>query len=309
VTEPRNESWPMRGVIPYVVQESADAAIECYVRAFGARMVGEAARDEAGRIMNVALEINGGILMMMDQLPECGVNPTAAGQGNTLQLVVRDGQGWWDRAVAAGCTVTMPFAPQFWGDRYGRLKDPFGLEWAIDEPGSENLANAEASRTAEHPHTLTLERVLSAPRLAVWRSWTEPDLLKQWYCPKPWSVPVAELDLRPGGRMNTVMQGPNGERMDNKGMWLEIEPMRRMVFTDAFTEGYVPAPQPFITVVVTLDDTGDGSTRMTWSARHANAADTAKHLEMGWEQGWNMAADQLEATAKSIAEGVPACHS
>ena len=59
----------------------------------------------------------------------------ATSKGMTLQLVTYDGDMWWNRAVAAGCTVTMPFTEQFWGDRYGRLRDPFGLDWAINEPG------------------------------------------------------------------------------------------------------------------------------------------------------------------------------
>ncbi|MCW5965511.1 MAG: SRPBCC domain-containing protein [Bryobacterales bacterium] len=309
MTEPRNESWPMKGVIPYLVLEDASAAIECYTRAFGARMVGEVTRDQAGRIMNVALEINGGVMMLMDHTPGSGYPPAASNQGNTLQLVVRDGQAWWDRAVAAGCTVTMPFAKQFWGDFYGRLQDPFGLDWAIDAPSLDAIAKAEAASQPEAPHTLKLERVIAAQRVSVWRCWTDAELLRQWFCPKPWSVSAADFDLKPGGRMNTVMEGPNGERIENQGIWLEIEPMRRLVFTDAFTEGYVPAAEPFITAVVTLDDTEDGHTRMTWSARHSNAEATAKHREMGWEQGWNAAVDQLDAIAQTIEKEGSACHS
>lgn len=67
-------------------------------------------------------------------------------------------------------------------------------------------------------HVLRLVRTLTAPRAAVWRCWTEPELLQQWFCPQPWTVPEADFDLRPGGRMNTVMAGPNGERVDNQGI-------------------------------------------------------------------------------------------
>lgn len=51
-------------------------------------------------------------------------------------LVVGDGDFWWNPAVAAGCTVVMPFARRFWGDRFGLLRDPFGIDWAIDEPAA-----------------------------------------------------------------------------------------------------------------------------------------------------------------------------
>jgi uncharacterized protein YbaA (DUF1428 family)/uncharacterized protein YndB with AHSA1/START domain len=154
---------------------------------------------------------------------------------------------------------------------------------------------------AENELTLTLERTLSAPRSVVWRCWTDTALLKQWYCPKPWTVPEADFDLRVGGRMNTVMAGPNGERFEGKGMWLAIEPMERLVFTDAYTEGFMPAAEPFMTGVVQLADAPNGHTRMTWSARHANTDTKAKHLAMGWEAGWNAAADQLDALVQTLA--------
>lgn len=157
----------------------------------------------------------------------------------------------------------------------------------------------------EGEHTLTLVRTLAAPRSVVWRCWTETDLLKQWFCPKPWTVPEADFDLRVGGRMNTVMAGPNGERFEGLGMWLAIEPMHKLVFTDAYTEGFVPTPQPFMTGVVQLADAPTSHTHMTWSARHATAEAKAKHLEMGWEAGWNAATDQLEALAQTLVPTEP----
>ncbi len=299
----QDRPWLMKGVIPYLGLEDADAAIAFYRRAFGARTIGEVVRDEASRIMNVGLEINGGVLMLMHHMPELNEPPAKGWLNQTLQLVVADGQGWWDRAVAAGCSVTMPFETQFWGDRYGRLTDPFGMHWAIDEPSAAAQAAQLAARQDEGEHTLTLERTIQAPRAVVWRCWTEPDLLKQWFCPKPWSVPEADFDLRVGGRMNTVMAGPNGERVHGKGIWLEVEPMRRLVFTDAFTEGFVPAPEPFMTGVVALQDAAAACTQLTWSARHANAQASARHREMGWEPGWNAAVDQLDALAQALVKG------
>ena len=60
-------------------------------------------------------------------------------------------------------------------------------------------------------HALTLSRLIPAPRAAIWRCWTEPELLKQWFCPKPWGVSHAELDVRPGGSSVIVMRGPEGQ--------------------------------------------------------------------------------------------------
>ena len=82
-------------------------------------------------------------------------------------------------------------------------------------------------------HELTLSRIIDAPRDKVWRCWTEPELLMQWYCPRPWRVTRAELDVRPGGRSYVLMEGPNGEQAPNPGVYLEVVPGRKLVMTDA----------------------------------------------------------------------------
>lgn len=148
---------------------------------------------------------------------------------------------------------------------------------------------------------VVIGRVIDAPRSAVWRCWTEEALLKQWYCPKPWSVPEAEFDLRPGGRFNTVFVGPDGERMENEGIWLEINSEERLTFTDFYTEGFVPQGEGFMTGFVELSDMPDGKARLVWGARHRNAEAVQRHLDMGMLDGWNICVEQLEETAKSIA--------
>lgn len=153
----------------------------------------------------------------------------------------------------------------------------------------------------EAPFSLVLRREIAAPRAAVWRCWTEAHLLQQWYCPKPWTVPEAEIDLRPGGRMNCVMQGPDGTRIEVKGIWLAIEPETRLIFTDAYAEGFLPQPDSFMTGFVELADAPDGGTALTWGARHRNEADVQKHLEMGFEEGWKAASNQLDELARRIA--------
>lgn len=133
----RPDPAAMRGVIPYVSLDGRAAeAAEFYARAFGARDLGRFPDEQnPGRLMHVQIEINGGSLMMTDcHAPWQTEAPKP--QGFNLQLVVADGDAWWSRALAAGCTVVMPFERQFWGDRWGMLRDPFGLEWAIDEPAA-----------------------------------------------------------------------------------------------------------------------------------------------------------------------------
>ncbi len=154
--------------------------------------------------------------------------------------------------------------------------------------------------TAEPKHVLTLKRVLDAPVAALWRCWTEPDLLNQWFCPKPWYVTDSRVDLRPGGEFFCVMNGPDGERFENLGVCLEAEPQRRLVFTDAFKPGWIPSDRAFITSHVDFEDAGQGRTNYTWRALHWSEETLKEHEAMGFHEGWGKAADQLEELAKTL---------
>lgn len=150
--------------------------------------------------------------------------------------------------------------------------------------------------------TLKIERTIHAPRAVVWRCWTETELLRQWFCPKPWSVPEADFAVRPGGRMNVTMAGPNGERHDMTGSFLEVVPGQRLVFTDSLAEDYMPQANPFMTGFVELSDNPDGTTSMAWGARHATEEAVKQHLDMGFEAGWDAAAKQLDELARTTAQ-------
>lgn len=147
---------------------------------------------------------------------------------------------------------------------------------------------------------LKVERVINAPRSIVWQCWTDLALFKQWFCPQPLQVTQAEFELRPGGRMNTLMEGPDNARVDSKGVWLEVVPYSRLVFTDAFTEGFVPTAEPFLTWCAEFVDESTEKTKMTWGARHRSNEDVKRHLEMGFEEGWNTAVDQLDDLARRV---------
>ncbi|MFC3569784.1 SRPBCC family protein [Paracoccus sp. TOH] len=153
--------------------------------------------------------------------------------------------------------------------------------------------------THEPKHMLVLDRVLDAPAAKLWRCWTESELLKQWFCPKPWFVSEARLDLRPGGEFYSVMNGPDGERFENFGVFLEIEPERRLVTTDAFLPGWIPTERAFMAAHVRFEPQGD-KTHYVARAMHWNDETLKQHEQMGFHQGWNMAADQLEALARSL---------
>ena len=125
------ETAPLKGgVVPYLMVQGAAAAIEFYKKALGAEEVGPRAPLEDGRILNSRIDINGGSIMLMDPMPEHGY-PATTHDGFNLHLHVDDADAWFERAVAAGCAVVMPMSLQFWGDRYGMVKDPFGVTWAF----------------------------------------------------------------------------------------------------------------------------------------------------------------------------------
>lgn len=132
---PRPEERVMMGVIPYLAMGGkAAAAADFYIRAFGARDLGRMPLENGAGLMHAQVEINGGALMMTDHSMSSATDAPPMASGH-LQLVVGDGRMWFDRAVAAGCTVLEPFARQFWGDDWGLLQDPFGIKWAVLTPG------------------------------------------------------------------------------------------------------------------------------------------------------------------------------
>jgi uncharacterized protein YndB with AHSA1/START domain len=141
---------------------------------------------------------------------------------------------------------------------------------------------------------LVLTRIIDAPRQKLFKMWTDPELLKQWFAPLPYTTPVAELDVRPGGANLVVMRSPDGNEFPNRGLYLEVVENERLVFTDAYTKPWEPSPKPFMTVIITFEDE-DGKTRYTARVRHWTAADREAHEKMGFHQGWGQCTDQLAA--------------
>jgi uncharacterized protein YndB with AHSA1/START domain len=146
---------------------------------------------------------------------------------------------------------------------------------------------------------LVLTRLINAPREKVYRCWTEPQLMKQWFAPLPWTTPVVEVDVRPGGANLIVMRGPDGKDMPNRGIYLEVVPNERLVFTDAFVRAWEPSEKPFMTAILTFEDEG-GKTRYTARVHHWTVADKEAHEKMGFHQGWGICTDQLEALVAKI---------
>ena len=139
---------------------------------------------------------------------------------------------------------------------------------------------------------LVLTRLIDAPPEKLYRAWTDGELLKQWFAPKPYSTPVAELDVRPGGTTMVVMRGPDGKDMPLPGVYLEVVPNRRLVLTDAYVRAWEPSAKPFMTLIVTFAEEA-GKTRYTATVRHWTVDDREAHEKMGFHEGWGLCADQL----------------
>lgn len=153
---------------------------------------------------------------------------------------------------------------------------------------------------ASAKYELVLDRILDAPREALYRCWTDPSLMKQWFTPAPWKTVRVETDLRPGGASLVVMQSPEGQEFPNAGQYLEVVPNERLVFTDAYLGDWVPSDKPFMTAIVTFEDAGSGKTRYRAVARHWTEDDLKAHEAMGFHEGWGQVATQLEALAKTL---------
>ncbi len=150
-----------------------------------------------------------------------------------------------------------------------------------------------------HPNDLVLERIIEASPEAIFKAWTDPKMLKEWFVPKPWTLSDVKLDVRTGGSNSFVMNGPDGEKFPNAGVYLEVVPNEKIVFTDAYTTAWVPSDKPFFTAIVTFQDIGGGKTKYTAIARHWREEDRETHVKMGFHEGWGQCADQLaELVAK-----------
>lgn len=151
--------------------------------------------------------------------------------------------------------------------------------------------------------TLDLQQLrdIDLPLADVWRAWTEPEVLKEWFCPRPWKVVECEIDLRPGGIFRTVMQSPEGQNMPaSAGAYLAVHPEQRLVWTNALGPGFRPNPPAEDTqmgftfaVDLRLDPLPGGGTRYHARVMHATEAARDAHAAMGFEQGWNAALDQM----------------
>ncbi len=152
---------------------------------------------------------------------------------------------------------------------------------------------------------LSVTRYIDAPPETVYRVYTERTT--EWWVPKPWSTPAAEWDLRIGGRMYTEMRSPDGDTDGGEGVFLEVVPGERIVWTNAFKPGWEPQVVTnegcdfAMVTVVTFEREGSG-TRYTARVRHWDAQAVEKHEAMGFNEGWGICAAQLAELAEEEAK-------
>ena len=157
---------------------------------------------------------------------------------------------------------------------------------------------------------LRLVRTVPVSRTDVWRAWTEPERLKPWFCPRPWTTIDCEIDLQPGGVFRTTMQSPEGQLFPNRGCYLAVETHQRLVWTNALSAGFRPSLLSetcgsdeagfMFTAIIDLAD-GPQGTLYTATVKHADVKGCQTHAAMGFEQGWGIALDQMVAMIQSSA--------
>jgi uncharacterized protein YndB with AHSA1/START domain len=131
----------------------------------------------------------------------------------------------------------------------------------------------------------------------IWEAWTNPTTLMKWFCPRPWKVTDCRIDLRPGGEFFTVMEGPSGERMENHGCFLEISKNEKLVWTNLMKKDYRPVLEDkkmgFHFVATILISRSGDRTNYRAVVAHADEVGKKKHEQMGFQEGWGMAFNQM----------------
>ncbi len=138
---------------------------------------------------------------------------------------------------------------------------------------------------------VAITRVFAAPRALVWRAWTEPAMLAAWFGPRGFTASVPELDLRVGGALRIVMHGPDGNDYPMKGVFREVVPPTRLVFSNIaidkdgnhLLEGET---------IVTLSEQG-GKTTLTVNSHMVDLVPIAPRMLAGMEAGWTQSIDKM----------------
>ena len=163
---------------------------------------------------------------------------------------------------------------------------------------TDRTSETTAISTNKEARELIIERVFDAPRELVFKAWTDRAHLVHWWGPKGWTLPVCNMDFRPGGTWHYCMRGPEGEESWGKAVYREIVEPERLVYVDVFSdaEGNTADGMPQMLITVEFAEEG-GKTRVTSRTQFATLEDLESLLEMGVAQGvtetWDRLAEHL----------------
>jgi len=142
---------------------------------------------------------------------------------------------------------------------------------------------------------IAMTRVFDAPRSLVFDAWTKPELLRRWFGPPGWSLPVCEIDLKVGGAYRFVMRGPDGAEMGMRGVYREIVPSERLVATESFDESWYPGEALDTTVLVEQGGKTTVTTTVLYESREARDAVLKSPMEHGLAASYDRLAELLAA--------------
>ena len=154
----------------------------------------------------------------------------------------------------------------------------------------------ETTFTTPSDREIAATRVVDAPRSLVWEAHTEPQHLQQWLSgPDGWTLPVCEIDLRPGGKWHFVWRGPDGTEMEMRGEYREVTPPERLVQTESWGGDW---PETLNTLVLTE---GDGKTTITQTVLYPSKEAREAALGTGMKEGWSASYDRLDDYVRATA--------
>ncbi len=150
----------------------------------------------------------------------------------------------------------------------------------------------------DHHFDLGLQRTLPLSKEQVWAALTNPDMLKQWFYPKPWQVINCIMDIRPAGEFSLHVQSPTGHEDVLQGCFLEVLKEEKLVWTRVLSSGYRPTDQSEqqldVTVIIHLN-TVDTGTQISVHTMHGSMKEQQEHAQLGFHERWSSALDQLTA--------------
>ena len=257
--------------------------------------------DAANRIMHARLQVGDRLLMGGDTPSQHFSKP----QGFCANIMVDDTAEAERifRALGEGGNVTMPIAETFWARRFGMLTDKFGIPWMVN--CEKDMDQGGTAEPASKPFVIS--RTFDVPRDLLWRCFTDPERMKQWWGPKGVTVIASHMDLRPGGSYHYGMRTPDGKVMWGKFVYREIAAPERLVFVNSFSDengGLTRHPMAATWPLGLLStfafaEAGPGKTTftVTWAPLSPSAAERAT-FDAGHDsmmQGWSGTMEQLAA--------------